>query len=189
MSATDLTASLFESLAWPAAAVVAVLILRRPLSDLLSSIESFKVRGTEVKLRERLTDAADRVPQSEPGPVPPSATRVTTDLIDISPRAAILEQWLEVEQSLLQLAEEHDTPIAGRSRSGKRIAQELLRAKIINDDHLFVVRQLAEVRNEVVHQHHGPIPGVVAANYVDVARRLIRTLNAATEPTRPGPRD
>ena len=182
MSATELTASLFESLAWPAAVVLAVLLLKTPLSKLLEAIESIKAGGVELRMREQLSEAALRAPQVKSAPDAPSAGTGISELIDVHPRGAILEQWLEVEQLLAQLAEHHDVDTRIPRQSTMRIARELLRAEVFDDDYFFVIRQLAQVRNEAVHEHRWPISTEIAQQFVQLARRLVGGLEFLINP-------
>ena len=94
MSALEFIASLGESFAWPVIALGGLLLVRRPLLEILSSVTSISLKGIKLELNQKLSEAEVRVPHVDLGPESLPVTSIDEDFIRIQPRGAILEQWL-----------------------------------------------------------------------------------------------
>ncbi len=64
MNGFGLTSSLIINLYWPVIVVVAIFIFRKPLSELIGRIRSYKGFGQEVAFGEQLATAENAVQQA-----------------------------------------------------------------------------------------------------------------------------
>jgi len=107
-------ATIIESLAWPASLLVALFMLRMPIGELLPGLRRLKYKDLEVdfgKELEKIEAVMDMVeektrPNGElpvevpPEPLPKTRAKLLEKLAEISPNAAILESWRNVDRTL-----------------------------------------------------------------------------------------
>ena len=98
-------ASIVDSIAWPVTIGIAAYLLRKPLIELLPNLTQFRYKELEVQFGERLERLEQELEQ-EPPPeqiAPPSDLQLIADerfdaLAEISPSAAVLEAWIDVDR-------------------------------------------------------------------------------------------
>lgn len=107
-------AAIVGSLAWPVSLLVAVFMMRKPLTELIPEIRRLKYKdlevdfGKELEKIEAVMDTVERLPKSkgelpveiEPEPLPKTRNELIEKLATLSPIAAILESWRNVERTL-----------------------------------------------------------------------------------------
>lgn len=130
MNTTRLIASIVGSLAWPGAAVAAVWILRRPLSELLGALRSARGLGVQLDFERALTRARALTDESGPALLPAgkqvAPVGELAQLAASSPHAVVEEAW----QHLQARVREH-APSKGREATldaGSLEAYEILRS-------------------------------------------------------------
>ena len=153
----DLIVSLTDSLAWPAFALVALLILKPFLWKLGSLLETIRYKGLELNFRRTVQDAAERaeslvaddeavVEDSLPG------TR------DPDPRITILKSWAAVETAIEDLARAHRQELGQIDRMPTRRRVEMLRqASVIDHELAAVLNDMGSVRNLIAHGEDIPL--------------------------------
>ena len=101
--------NIINSLAWPIALLVAVLLLRKPLLELFPFIQKLKYKEIEIEFGQRVREVGQELAE-ELAPIGPEQelTRTEEDalarLAEISPRSAIIEAWRGVELEALNTA-------------------------------------------------------------------------------------
>lgn len=153
MERLDFVAALVESLAWPVAVVTAAWILRSPLARALSGpVKRWKAgpSGVEIEYWEQTIEATRaELEQGAPAGVPlPGVEDELRRLLEVSPRAAVLEAFARVEGELrAQLVGEAE----GRHLGGTRLARLARERGRINDEMLKAVEGMAVLRNLAAH--------------------------------------
>ena len=109
MDAFSFAASLIQSLAWPAAVIIIVCLFRQRLIELLPNIR-LKHKDTELSFRLDIAEQeAKKLPPPEAVPeLPPQTAEEHSrfeQLVEISPRAAILELRSELQEAVNSLLE------------------------------------------------------------------------------------
>ncbi len=101
---------MFQTLAWPVVALVAVIVFRRELSRLLTRLEHVKAFSVEAQFGQQLSDLKTLVEPTRLKDVPTSTAASTTPLVDglapvakIAPATAIVDAYTRVEEALRQL--------------------------------------------------------------------------------------
>ncbi|HCF2594665.1 hypothetical protein ACSBR8_00570 [Pseudomonas aeruginosa] len=146
-------AAVISSVAWPAAVVVILTMLRKPIGDLLPLIEKFKYKDIEVNLRKQLEAARDQVESvvaDEPVadiPEPPTSFQ---NLAKADPRAAVLSAWLPVESELFNFASAvgYET---SRKEPIHRVIRNLEKMGLLDRTVAGSLDKLRIVRNDAVH--------------------------------------
>lgn len=107
-------ATIIRSLAWPVTLMVALYMLRRPIAELLPGLRRLRYKDLEVdfgKELEQIEAVMDTVEEKtkpkgklpigiQPEPLPKTRTELLDKLAKLSPNAAILESWRNVERTL-----------------------------------------------------------------------------------------
>lgn len=180
-------ATLVQALAWPSTIVVGVLLLRRPLIQLLPQMRRLKYRdleaefGIEVQnIEARMREALpDRVLEAVPGSENSSAAR----LLDVSPTAAVLEAWRGIESAAKNLIERSHLSISYDGATPFKLIERVLASSHLMDQRkLRVFNDLRRFRNRVAHAESSEISRNDAAEYVRLAESLVADLNSRPAP-------
>ena len=156
----DFFASLVDSLAWPISAAIIALIFRNQIRLLFSRLEEFGYGEWKLKLRKDL-DEAEQAAEALPPPPEPVADGdlVTIDyapfdqfsqLVAISPNAAILDAWLEIERRLAPFAERFGVA-SQRPMNILRIIDALGQNAMIPETVVKLLHEMRQIRNLAVH--------------------------------------
>ncbi len=107
MNWLEFFASIIGSLVWPALLIALLIVLRKPLADLIPLLQRLKFKEIELEFRRRVEDVsaevAEELPQVAAAAVPPELAAVAR-MAEISPRAAVLEAWRTVENAAIEAA-------------------------------------------------------------------------------------
>ncbi len=156
MGMLDFIASLVGSLAWPSAAIVIALVFHKQIGFLLAKVKTLKWGEAAVDFTEKLdkvettaaaiadhTDSENTLPLSAP-------SGRFHELLAISPNAAILDSWSEVENEVRKLGKHHgliDSPARP-----SRIGEQLVKSGVLP---IGIHRMLAEMRSMRNQAAHG----------------------------------
>jgi hypothetical protein len=153
----ELTASLVQSLAWPVAVVIAVIVLRKQLAGFLNRVGLVNFGKLQAFFDRELDEARQGLGQAAPG----RDYSVSADikgrgslradleaLADASPPASILEAFAQVEQALRQAMP--DNPAASRL-DGLQLAGLALNNAVINQETYRAIQGLSVLRNLAAH--------------------------------------
>jgi hypothetical protein len=121
-------------------------------------------------------ETAEHLPQSESLPPP---TKEETDrfnqVASVSPKAAILESWLQVEEALMSLAE--TAGLQSERRRSPLFQMRWLRSnEILDPPTASVLDDLRSVRNRVVHDLSFEPSMREAIGFRDLAEQVVAAL-------------
>ena len=168
----DLIVSLTDSLAWPAFALIAVLVLRPILWKLSSLLETIRYKGLELSFRRTVQDAAER---AESLVVDDEATvpEFLPGTLDPDPRIAILKSWASVETAIEGLARAHRQDIGPSSRMSTRRRVEILsQSRVIDHELAAVLHDMGSVRNLIAHGRDIPLDDYTVREFSRAAARV-----------------
>jgi Sec-independent protein translocase protein TatA len=182
---------LISSVVWPLIVVFIVVLLRKPLRELIRDLgrrlRSIKFPGGEAEFSQELAEikeAADvaNLPPVEAVPTgAPLLLGVEEDisqwarLAELSPRAAISEAWRQVENAMRKAARRFDIP-ESETRSTIALIRTLGNRQALSPDTVAIVSDLKGIRNTAVHGMKAEISQSDAVEYISLARRIIATL-------------
>lgn len=186
---------LLETFAWPAVTVTIFLLLRKPVIDAFAALETFKGKISSVELEFKRVLAAARegadqaglpsaleantttstTTTSGPGAPTPPITPIERykRLIEISPRAGILDAWIDIETNLNNVAICQGIP---SDRAPLHIISELVARGCLTRRTESLLDELRVLRNEVVHGQNLTVSTEDATDYAMIAVRLISRL-------------
>jgi len=148
-------ATVLGSLAWPAAVLLIALLLREPIRALLPLLQRLKYKDLEVEFGKRVEEVRDEVVRELPSDVlpelPTGESAALARLAEVSPRAAVLEAWREVESAATSAAR----AIGGDAFRNKALTFEAIRlleqTESLDRSVISLLRDLRGLRNEAAH--------------------------------------
>lgn len=187
-------ASVIGNLAWPATLLAVVLTLRNPIAKLLPDLRKLKYKDLEVdfsKGLERVEKQLDEVvpsvpaaieqqPEVQPEPLPKTRKELVAKIADLSPSAAILESWRNIERTLDFYFSSRGIkrPLSGQSIAGHLDYDPNFPRQLVS-----AYQELRLLRNKAVHER-GAISAAHAREFDEQASRLALALIEAAH----GPR-
>ena len=188
----------------PVSIVIILLILRKPLSASIPNLNIFDVdvKGIKIRLEKELTKAKGetRTKKLEEYETPKKMeetpecklniiyTNVNKQLqlAELSPRAAILSAWIDIESVLLIKAERHKININvysfSQSKSNDyiktilKLVDDLIMIDIIKSNLRNDIRRLCNVRNVVINARDNKISIRNAEDFVTLSSQIICSL-------------
>src|SRR3954468_13049145 len=147
MSWLRFISSIIHSLAWPAALVFVVIVLREPLSGLIGGVRRLKYRQWQADFGEAVEHVAELAEQAALPGVPEDEARKRDAAIPAlalkEPRAAVIESWLLIESQLNRLFKSYG--LNGRVKT-------LIDKGLITNDLGAIIRNLRDLRHRAVHE-------------------------------------
>lgn len=155
MNWLEFIASLVGSLAWPVAAAIIALVFHKQVSGLLAKVKTLKWGEASVDFTEKLDQAeneADALPVQtgdQPAVPPPAPSGRFHDLLAISPNAAILDTWSEVESAVRKLGKHHG--LTESSARPSRVGDELVKTGVLPVGVHKMLTEMRAMRNAAAH--------------------------------------
>lgn len=183
MDILTFTSSLVEHLAWPTATVVVVLLLRREIKQLLLLVRKLKAGPVEAEFERDVVSLAakDPLPSSDPR-TPPANSPVRLALFqvaEVSPRAAIMDAWVHVEQAAGQALDRKALYVPEKDASHPSTAiRALIKNGLIDADWISRYFELRDLRNRATHDEQFSPSRESSYAYIELSFRLISVLNA-----------
>lgn len=181
-----------SSLIWPFVVILIVIILRKPLRELIAELgrrlRRIKFPGGEAEFSDELAeikeaaDEANLPPAPIAPPVEPLLLEVEGDqrqwarLAELSPRAAITEAWRQVEIVMREAARRYDIQ-EKKPYSVLALIRALGKRQILTPDILAIVSDLRSIRNTAANGVEFEISRTDAADYVSLVKRVIAELS------------
>ena len=155
MGVLDFIASLVGSLAWPLAAVIIALVFHKRIGLLLAKIRTLKWGEAAVDFTENLDKVesaaaalADQTDgQDSPPPAAPSGR--FHELLAISPNAAILDTWSEVENEIRKLGNHHG--LIDSAARPSRMGEQLVKSGVLPIGIHKMLAEMRFMRNQAAH--------------------------------------
>jgi len=184
MDILSFIAALVASLAWPSAILVGLLVFRRSLQALLPAIKMLKYKDFQAEFTEDLqrvsreADAAKlpsgQVVRDLPVGGPEASERKYTRLLTVSPAAAVLEAWQDLERALHGVATgwDYDNPQDDELPNTSTVAKRLHDEGKLDAVAFSLFNELRRLRNQVAHHGGYAVTEAQAYEYAFLASRL-----------------
>lgn len=186
MDVFEFIAAMTKALAWPLALVVIFLLVRRQLIARLPDLESLEWKDFRFRFGKRVHEVATEARQAlvqsegEAGPVLEGETH-RLQLADISPRAAILEAWIELEGAAANALRRKGAAISRHEiQQPSRLADALITAGLLKPAQAGMLSELRRLRNAAAHAADPKITAATAREFVGVAASFERLIRART---------
>jgi hypothetical protein len=178
-------AALVSALAWPITLLIVILLLRRPIIELIPALRKLKLKEFEIEFREKISELQPKIS----GGVQFANEKIVEekipllkplsyyhDLAQVSPRAALMEVWMEVETAASDLYYRH---FAGTEVHGtpSQMLNFFLSKNLISKIDFTKAKNLQELRNKAAHQIDiSEIGSDLIDAYVDAAFDIAKKL-------------
>lgn len=179
-------ASMTAALAWPVALIVVFLLLRRPLIARLPDLESLEWKDFRFRFGRRVhelaTQARVALVETEANTAPPlDGETHRQQLAEISPRAAILEAWIELEGAAAVALKHRGAAITRQElQQPSRLADALITSGLLGASQAGLLSELRRLRNAAAHASDPKITADTAREFVGIAGAFERLLRART---------
>ena len=164
--------------AWPITAIGLFLLLKKAIPILVERLHSLKYGAFEAKFAEKSATIAESISKASlqlDVAQPESDETKLLHLAQQSPRAAIVETWVQLEQKLLELSNKSHTS-EDKMNVGEMV-RILHQNKTINTETLKAVEGLRQLRNLAVHAPSKDLSSQKALDFVTLAQAILWTLD------------
>jgi hypothetical protein len=182
-------ANIVSSLAWPAIALVFILIFRGEVARIVKRLTSLELPGGMKAQFSQLEEKAEKMElekskkpkvdedQPEGKPELASLENQVMDLADRSPSAAVLLAWSGVESAISKTVAKHAvSPEPPLYRSPLHNIKMLEKAGLISTTFLEVLNELRGIRNTIAHTTDAHLI-VTTSESLDYARKSLNAIN------------
>lgn len=181
MDVLTFAAEMTRALAWPVAAVIILLMIRRPVIQLLPLLRRLKYKEIELEFSKELAQLKSEVAVIDPAENKKSAssTPITSsnrllNIASISASAAILEAWSELESVSVSVASYFwAQPPSDTLKNYQKLGEYLLQCKVFDEKQLVIFNKLRELRNKAAHAVELNLTEAEARTYIELATSLI----------------
>jgi hypothetical protein len=171
--------SIARSIAWPCAIALIAWWFRSEIRALVPRLTRFRHNDTEFEFTQgvqRLLADAGRDHSLEPTTETPETTTDDTlarlqEIAAISPRAAIVEAWIDVERSSADAVRRLNIPIDQNLRTPMQFIS-MLSTRHIDPSRMRQIEELRRLRNEAAHFPEFTVDDATVTDYIRLARSM-----------------
>jgi hypothetical protein len=178
---------LVSALAWPVTVIIIALLFRHEVRHTASRLSSLSYKSLKADFEQDLSNLEKDVKELAPKEPVAKANRIEEDkdavnsyerlkrIADISPRAAIMEAWRDIEVTTKKVADAYGVSTQGQI-AGVRAINELVQLHLLPDSVTSVYEQMRRLRSRAAHAADFAISSEEAERYIDTAYRFHNTL-------------
>lgn len=171
--------TVIESLAWPAATIITLLIFKSELKGIVPFLSKLKAGPVEAEFDREIQQLKALAPAPEKSEALTPAAKASSEFLfqlgQLHPRSAILESWVRLEAAARSaLSNLRTTPEGMKARyiPAANLPNALLNAGKFEQGDVTLFHELRRLRNEVAHLV-GPEPTQESVqSYIELATRL-----------------
>lgn len=173
-----------KALAWPAVVTLLIVKLRRPLLDLVPFLRKLKYKEFELEFAKEVAELkahSGERPTIDALPPEPTPARDSwlQEMASFSPRAAVIEAWLEVETAAVEAASSFwSQPSVKSIKHFPQLGEYLLQCHVIDQKQLNTFRKLRELRNKAAHLENLELSEKDVKSYINLATGLAAEIRA-----------
>lgn len=175
MDVLNFVSELIKALAWPVTTIMLVILLRKPMVELIPLLKRLKYKEFELEFSKEVSELKAEVKaitKEKSSSVPMHSSRLL-DLVSFSTPVAIMEAWFEVESAAISTA----SSFWGASENNAlknmpKLGEYLLQCNVIDQTQLDVFNKLRHLRNKVAHAQNLNLSESDARSYVQLALDL-----------------
>ncbi|GAS80361.1 hypothetical protein [Paenibacillus amylolyticus] len=171
MNWLEFVSSLIDAVVWPLCVITVIFLLKNQLKELIPALRNLKYKDFEVSfektmesIEENVETLVEPIGTSFANPVISEKFAYLFELTKTSPRSAIIESWLIVEEQLIRLSQTklHDSA----NKTPQMILKELSMIGAINKELYKIIEDLRKIRNEAVHINKFYIHNYLIKDYI-----------------------
>lgn len=166
---------LIDSLAWPVAAIVLIILLRKEIGSIIPFIKKLKVGPVEAEFDREVKELTKETENE----IPAVKTFLPTDrqgkllqLSQINPRSAIIEAWQGIEFAATKALPDKALDFAIKERSPNATIRALTKFDVLNKFEISLLYDLRALRNQAVHDEQFDPSHEAVSNFIQLAAYL-----------------
>lgn len=182
----ELIAQLVSALAWPLTVIIIVLIFRREFRAAAGRLRTLAYKDFKAEFERDLMKLEGEVRQLPEKPIQSLPEHTDTKprqtdeavllrLTEISPRAAIMEAWRNIEVTTKQVADVHGISVGGNI-AGARAINDLVKKGLLPGSVLPIYERMRRLRARAAHAKDFAIEQDEAERYVEMAHAFHMSL-------------
>ena len=187
--------NVIASTAWPISAVVIALLFRAQLTDLLKRITKGKFAGGEFEFSDSAQDQLADATEGSSSPLESNDSSKDENaldsayrLLEISPRAAVVEAWRVMNDKALMTIMDHienasepgefpySGELIGRHLPTARMTEYFRKHRILAPDQIALFDELRRLRNHAAHHDDFEIGDKKGKEYLILTELLMESL-------------
>jgi hypothetical protein len=184
MDTLTFISSLVGSIAWPVTILGVILLLRKEVTALLPLLRRLKAGPVEAEFERDVQELRAESVTSLPATDIEKLSyrwKQALELAQISPRAAVLDAWQNVEFAARRAVLHHaGSPIPDVS-TALRVIRELSQMDLLSEEQVALFHELRGLRNQATHAPDFSPSLEAAINYVKLAASLESHLEGLTK--------
>ena len=167
---------------WPLTILIAVLILRKGILELIPNLKKFKYKDLELEFKREAIEIRAKIERDIPKIEPPeekpreefvaSEPRPMFSIRKLPPSDFILSEWKRIEKSIFSLSERHKIDI-GEPESVRSIITKLRKNDIFDSAVESALLELSAYRNKVSHTHSNIFSEDISNTYYESSKTLV----------------
>ena len=185
MDTLTFISNMINAFSWPLAVLVIIILIRKPLFQLIPLVRELKYKDLNIKFGEELEELTDQADEANLPPVRLSEEMIIEftpeadfwesieKISDISPRAAIVEAWRRVEWALHDYFRNNNIEIPRSYQAKLRILKE---QKDLPASFFSIFDKLRLLRNKAVHARDIDLISQNAIEFAQLADRIVKIL-------------
>ncbi|PNU22878.1 hypothetical protein MHB67_08495 [Bacillus sp. FSL H8-0516] len=195
MNWMEFISSIINSIIWPIVVLVAVLNLRKPVSQLILQLaqlrlKTFKYGDLEIGFEDKLEDVESNVNSrtEESSSIITEEDRQFDSVARDAPHLGVVLAWQELESELMKaverlgLIDELSDRFYGRSLTTFKVNKLLVKHGYLDEKFYKSVSELQQLRNSAIHpfDNHFSITTDDAKRYRKLTKALIKEIQSLT---------
>ncbi|WP_419782896.1 hypothetical protein [Malaciobacter marinus] len=164
---------IIDSLAWPITVLIIIFIFRKNIISLIPTLTKLKYKEFELEFDKELEklniDTKNKIPESS---IKNENNYYIEQVRKTTPRAAILDSWLELESNITSMCINLNLVSSSSSINFIKLINKLKEENIISNEDLLNIHKLRDLRNKSVHNFEFNISEKEAAKFLEVSRNL-----------------
>ncbi len=167
--------TIIGTLAWPITTIIVVVLLRKPLSQLLTTLKTLKYKDLELEFEREASRILAEAERDLPEPQIEHSRHSEDSGIryslggDDDPAKDILGAWRKFELFLHELAMSNNIGAANNVRA---VVNSLEKQQIIKPEVAEVILNLSALRNRVAHSREEAVNNETSVNFRDALTRV-----------------
>jgi hypothetical protein len=188
LSTLEFVSSIIKSISWPTVVLTITILLRKPITKILSNLNRFKYNNLEMDFAQKLEEMEANLETKEIPNNYPQSSNIKRDkeiitVARISPAASITMAWSMVEQEIMstikRLSISPDYPLYNSPLKNINLLKD---AGLIDFETEKTLNELRSIRNKAVHGHisDANITYLEAIQYYELSikvTKLLKNLN------------
>ncbi len=157
MNILNFILELIKTIAWPITILIIVILLKKPIAELIPFFKRLKYKDLELEFERELVEIRQDIEETKkerPERIKEGDEELSSYLkytAEVSPRGALIDAWLGLEMSALSSARMCDLIPKDITPPFHNVISALKKARIIGEKDLEIIGKLRGLRNKAVH--------------------------------------